>query len=219
MPEDTALTPDQQVRTPDQQASAPAQQQQGGEDWKKRYDGLVKKTEELVGEIKTLKAELATKTSEIEQLNGQLSLKDVEKSAAVGERDKNIEKLVLDNQSAQKELERLKALELKIKVANELGQPELIKLADTIPNMTDEDALKTVMKNIADYASIKVQEREKQILAGTAPIAGTGNAPAPGPSSQNEWMEHIEKFPLGSRDRATALDKYGQWLEDTHRGR
>ena len=217
MTEPTAQTPVQQAQAPVQQAPAAPQQPQ--EDWKPRYDGLVKKTEELVGQIKMYQTELAAKTSEIEQMHGQLSLKDVEKSAAVGERDKSIEKLVLDNQSAQKELERLKALELKIQVANKLGQPELIRLADTIPNMTDPDAMETVMKNIADYTATAVKAREAQLLAGAGVTAGGGSAPAPGPGSRDEWLRAINNSTLGTKDRQKLIDDYGDWLAETNNPR
>ena len=217
MTEPTAQTPVQQAQAPVQQAPAAPQQPQ--EDWKPRYDGLVKKTEELVGQIKMYQTELAAKTSEIEQMHGQLSLKDVEKSAAVGERDKSIEKLVLDNQSAQKELERLKALELKIQVANKLGQPELIRLADTIPNMTDPDAMETVMKNIADYTATAVKAREAQLLAGAGVTAGGGSAPAPGPGSRDEWLRAINNSTLGTKDRQKLIDDYGDWLVETNNPR
>lgn len=215
MPEtDTTLTPEQQVTTPAQQAPAAPSPADG--EWKKRYDGLVKKTEELVKQIQQLTADLAAKTSENEQLGGQLSLKDVEKSAAVGERDKNIEKLIQDNQVTQTELARLKAMELKLKVATEMGKPELMTLAATIPDVTDPEALKVIMKNIDDYSAMQVKAREAQLLAGVTITAG-GNAAPAGPGSDEEWRRAIEKAPLGSRERMKVAEDYGVWLNNQHR--
>lgn len=216
MPENTAPTPEKPVDTPSQQAPA-TPPTNAGEDWKARYDGMVKAMQERVERNKQLEAELANKVSEIERLNSQLGLKDVEKTAAVGDRDKTIEELTKSSLEAQKELERLKALELKIQVANELGAPELIKIADTIPNMTDKDALAVVMKNINEYAAMQVKAREAQLLAGTGIVAGTAPANVSAPASQDEWIRKIESEPLGSKKRAQLMDDYGVWLENTHR--
>jgi hypothetical protein len=215
MPEtDTTLTPEQQAAAALAQ-QAPAASTAATEDWKKRYDGLVKKTEELVTQIRQLTADLAAKTSECEQLGGQLSLKDVEKSAAVGERDKNIEKLIQDNQVAQTELARLKALELKLKVATDMKKPELMALASNIPDITDPEALKVIMQNIDDYATLQVKARESQLLAGVTITAGGNTAPA-GPGSDEEWRRKIEAAPLGSRERGKLTEDYGVWLTNQH---
>lgn len=213
MTEPTTPTPEQQVTTPAQQVPVTPPPQ--GEDWEGRYKGLVPTVQKLTEQVKAIQAELAVKVSEVERLNGQLGLKDVEKTAAVGERDKTIQELTQASQANQTELARLKALELKIKTANELGKPELIGLVNTIPDVTDPEALKTIMKSIDDYAALKVQSREKQLLSGTGMPAGTGPMPAAGPQTQDEWMRAIEKSPLGSKDRAQLMNDYGDWLEKT----
>jgi hypothetical protein len=216
MPEtDTTLTPEQQAAAAALAQQAPAASSAAGENWKARFDGLVKKTEDLVLRIRQLETELATKTSENEQLGGQLSLKDVEKSAAVGERDKNIETLIQTNQATQTELARLKAMELKLKVATEMGKPELMTLAATIPDVTDPEALKVIMKNIDDYSRLQVKAREEQLLAGVTITAGGNGAPA-GPGSDEEWRRKIEAAPLGTRERAKVTEDYGVWLTAQH---
>ncbi len=214
MPEPITPTPEQQVTTPAQQVQQVTPPPQG-EDWEGRYKGLVPTVQKLTEQVKAIQAELAAKVSEIERLNGQLGLKDVEKTAAVGERDKTIQELTQTSQSYQAEMARLKALELKVKTAIELKKPELIGLMDTIPNVTDPEALKTIMKSIDDYAALQVKTRETQLLSGTGMPAGGAPAPSAGPQSQEEWMKAIEKSPLGSKDRAQLMNDYGDWLQKT----
>jgi len=197
-----------------QQTTVPAQQ---SVDWESRYKGTVSKIDELVKQQKQLQAELAEKASLLEQLNGQLSLKDVEKTAAVSERDKSIETLVTASQAAEKELARLKALELKVKVSKEMKKPELIGILDTIPDVTDEEALKTIMGSIAGFADTLVKQREEQLLAGITTVAGTAAGGSPSePASDEAWKKRIEGLPLGSRERSAALEAYGGWLNTTH---
>jgi hypothetical protein len=214
MPDTPPETPGQQTQVPAQQAQVNPPQPQG-EDWEGRYKGLVPSVQKLTEQVKALQAELAAKVSENERLNGQLGLKDVEKTAAVGERDKTIQELTQTSQSNHTEMARLQALELKVKTAIELKKPELIGLLDTIPNVTDPVALKTIMTSIDDYAAMKVRSRETQLLSGTGMPAGGAPAPSAGPQSQEEWMKAIEKAPLGSKDRASLMDDYGDWLQKT----
>lgn len=210
------------VQTPDQQAN-PGQQAQttpaptAGENWKDRYDGLVKKVQELVEQGRAKDAELATLRTQIEQLNAQLGLKDAEKLAAVGERDKQIQSLVTETSSAKTELERLKALELKLQVATELGDPGLMKIAQHIPNVTDKEALKTIMQDMSSFAETRVKEREKQLLAGTGMTAGTAPSSPGKPQSSQEWESYYNGMPLGSTERMKALDEYGDWLSAQHK--
>ncbi len=219
MPDPEPVTPGQPGAPSGQQVPPVTPPPPQGENWEARFKGLQASTQALAEQIKTLQAELAAKTSENERLGAQLGLKDVEKTAAVGERDKTIEQLTQTNQSAQTELDRLKALELKVKTAIELKKPELIALLDTIPNATDPEALKTIMKSIDDYAALQVKARETQLLAGGGMPAGGSPAPAPGPQTQEEWQKAIDKEPLGSKKRAQLMDDYGDWLEKTFKGR
>ncbi len=210
---DIAQTPDQPVQASGQQA--PAAPAAPAEDWKSRYDGLVRKVEQLVTEGRAKDNELATLRTQIEQLNAQLGLKDVEKSVAVSERDKQIQELVSGKSTAEKELARLQALELKLKVATELGRPELMKIAQTIPDVPDEEALRTIMKSTLDLVDDAVKAREQQILGGVVPAAGIVPAAAGAPQSEAEWLARLERT-TDPRDRSTILDEYGDWLQSKH---
>lgn len=204
--------------TPGQPApQAPAQPAPSGYIEQARYTGAIQKIEELTIASRTLSEQLAAKTSEIEQLRTQLGVKDAEKSAAISERDKQIQSYVQQQSSAEKELGELRAMQLKMDVAKELGRLDLLKVADTIPAMTDREALKTVMGNIAGLVEEAVREREKQLLAGiTAPIENGGQKTNPLPASAKDWDGYLASLTLGSPERERAMDAYWNWLAGQH---
>jgi hypothetical protein len=199
--------------TPDQPVPAPGQPAPAGFVPQDRFNGLVKKVEELTLANREFVNQLASKTSEIEQLKTQLGIKETEKSAAVSERDSQLQQYVQKASALESEVTSLRALKLKMDVARELGRPDLLKVADTIPNLTDREALKTVMGSIAGLVDDAVKEREKQLLAGVMPPSPS-NVPAPNlPASASEWDRHINALPLGSPEREKAMDAYWNFLE------
>jgi hypothetical protein len=179
---------------------------------KARYDGLVRKVEELTLDNRKLTDQLAAQSSEIEQLKGQLAIKDTEKTVAVGERDNKIQTVLQENATLQAELTELRGLKLKVKVINDLKRPELLRIADKIPNLQDEEALKIVMQDFAGFADDLVKQREQQLLSGVTPPLGPGNVTPSEPESDRGWQEKINGLPLGSPERQKAMDDYGDWL-------
>jgi hypothetical protein len=112
----------------------------------------------------------------------------------------------------------LRGLKLKVEAITEMGRPELLKIANRIPGMTDKEALKTVLQDFAGFADELVQKREKDLLAGITPaLSSAGNLKTGLPASENEWENHINSLQLGSRERQQAFDQYYTWLEQKHR--
>jgi len=200
--------PDQQVETPGQQAQPP----QGFIELA-RFNGLVRKVEELTLANRDLNTQLAAKASEIEQLKGQLGVKDVEKQVAVGERDKRLTGALTENAALIEEMKVLRGLQLKVQVAKELNRPDLLKIADRIPAVEDPEILKGIMQDFASFADDAVQAREKQLLAGLTPALGHGSVGPAAPSTPEGWVEKINSLPLGFPERNRALDEYGDFLE------
>jgi len=201
----------------EQAAQVPPQQTASSTDWEARYKGLVKKVEELTLANRTLTEQLTSKTSEQEQLRSQLVVKDAEKSASVGARDKLLQQTTQEKIALEAKLAELQGLALKVEVINELGRPELLKIANRLPSMSDKEALKVVLQDFAGFADELVQKREKDLLAGvTPPLSSAGNVKAALPASEGEWESHINSFGLGTRERQTAMDHYWGWLEQKH---
>lgn len=186
-------------------------------DYKARFDGAIKKIEQLTLRARELEAQLAAKSSEIEQLTSQLGIKDVEKTVAVGERDKNLQVALQENSTLKARVQELEGLALKVKIAKELGRPELIKIADRIPALTDEKVLKEVMSDLLGFADDMVKGREQQILAGWTPPTGPVGGGKTTPASKQSWEDHINSLPLGSKERSRAMDDYYEWLAATNK--
>lgn len=197
---------------PQQQVQDPPTAPPATENWEARYKGLQPKVEELTVGNRNLNAQLTEKISEIERLQAQLSGKDVEKNAAVGEYTKQLEEKVTALQQTETELAELRALQLKVEVANELGRPELIKLADQIGNVTDKEALKTIMTNFSDFVDVQVKQRTDQLLSGITPVNTAAPEPS-APQSYEAWEQKVEALPLGTPERAQAIDAMGEWLQ------
>ena len=206
---DTVETPGQPQLPVQQAQTTPFSQ---SEDWEGRYKGSVKKIEELVVANRNLEAKLAEALSQIERKDADLSLRETEKTVAVSERDKQISDLVSKTSDAEKELAALKALQLKVKVATELGRPDLLALADHIPNVTDEEVLKTIMTDFSKFAETAVKQREQQLLAGVTFAGGVTPTATSTPQSDAEWQNLINSQGLGTKERSKAFDDYYTWL-------
>lgn len=216
MPEDTTITPVQPDPTPVQPAPVTTATPAAAENWRERYAGQQKALQLAVESKKSLDDQLLAKASELEQLRAQLTLKDTEKTIAVGERDKQMEVLLTESQSKEAELTRLRALELKIKVATELGKPELMQIAEHIPDIQDEEILKSVMGDFAKFTDTQVKAREEQLMAGISPTTVAASPSPAAPSTVQDWEDRIDELAFGSKERQQALDSYGDFLEASH---
>ena len=204
--EDPKVTPAQQAPSP---KSDPI-------DWEARYKGSVAKVEQLTVAQRETQAQLEAKSSEMEQLSSQLGIKDTEKDVAISERDKRLNEEMLKNQELITANEQLTAFKLKADIASELGMPELLAIAEHIPNLTDKEALTVVMKDFTSFTQDLVTKREKQILAGVDIGTGTQHAEVTTPTTDKGWEDHINSFGLGTTERDKAFKGYQKFLEETH---
>jgi len=217
---DTVDTSGQQAQAPGQQAQTAPAVPPAGYVEKARFDGQVQAIEKLVGEKRALETELAAVRAENERLTAQLSIKDAEKGAAVGERDRQIQTYVQKATETEQELARLRALELKVKTATKLGNPALVQIAETIPDMTDAAALEVVMTNLNNFVTTQVKAREDQLKAGISPAGGLTPPASTLPTTEEAWQRHLAGIPYSKpQERRRAMDEYGAWLRQTHQGR
>lgn len=206
---DETTNPGQQDISGQQSAGTPPP---AGENWEARYKGAVRKIEELTLSSRDLTTQLAAKTSEVEQLKLQLSTKDVEKTVAVSERDTKLEQFIKESAVSASELKELRAYQSKVKMANEIGRPELIKIIDRIPAVEDPAVMRGIMEDFTKFADDLVAQREKQIFSGVVPPIGPGGGLPQKPTSSASWEKQINSLPLGSRERAQAMDDYYEFL-------
>jgi hypothetical protein len=169
MPETT----EQQETTPETPVTPPvvppAQPAKISEDWEARYKGTSTVINRLNAETAEWKTKYEQALADAEQLRSQVNLKDVEKTVAVGERDKQLSELVKAKTELESEITSLRALKRKLDIAKELGRPDLVEVADSIPSIEDPTVLKEIMSGMLKWSDGQVQARERQLLSGVTP--------------------------------------------------
>lgn len=192
--------------TPVQQAPAPVQQA-NQTDWENRYKGASQVINQQANRIKELEAQLSSAASDNEQLRSSLGIKDVEKDTAVNSYKTQLEAALSEKATTAAELNRLKALEAKLKTARELGATHLFPLLDSIPYVDNPDAQKEIMKTFVDWGDSLVKDREKQLTAGLTPSSPSIPSSPSLPTSNKDWEEYVNSKPFGpEREQA-----YEQW--------
>lgn len=180
----------------------------------KRLGGAILKIEELTIANRALVSDLAARDLKIEQLGVQLGQVGIEKTVAVGERDKNLEAVITEKQALDTEVIALRAYKMKVETAAKLGAPELITLIDRIPDMVDQEALETVMNDFLGFRQDGIKERETALLAGvTPPAPPIQNVPTT-PTTDKAWSEYCNSLPLGSPERMKAQDDWFVWQNE-----
>jgi len=199
-------TPPQQVATP------PATQPQVPEGYieKARFDGLVRKVEELTLTNRAVNAQLTQLSSEKEQLTGQLAIKDVDKTVAVGEYQKQIEAAIHTQTEQATELSELRALKAKMELVRKHNAGHLIPILDRIPFLEDAEAMETVFTDFLNWGENIAKTREKELLAGYTPAASGPVEPViTTPTSKEGWEAHIEKQTGPAAEKA--WKQYWEW--------
>lgn len=177
-----------------------------------RFTGAMQKIEALTVANRELTDKLALSVSEVERMTVLLAEKDIEKTVAVGERDKRLETLVTEGTTTNLELEQLRAYKRKVEMAKTLGKPELIQMLDIIPDTQDEEVLKTVMTDIVGFADHQVQAREAQLLSGITPPVSPVDNTTVAPSTTEGWERHVNSLEPGSKEHKIASDQWGDWV-------
>ena len=97
------------------------------------------------------------------------------------------------------EVNELRGLKIKVDAITEMKRPDLLRIVVKIPNMTDAEALKSVLGEFASFADDAAMEREKQLKAGITSTP-TGNQKVQDlPNSEEGWAKHIESLSAWTR--------------------
>jgi len=200
---------DQQGNSPDQQPSGT----QTTDNWEDRFKGLQRKFNTLMETNGALESQLAEIRLAREEKEKQLATLSNEKDSIQQKTQKQIDDLSAQLQEKEQKLSELSQMQLKVKVANDLGHPELLQLIDTIPNTDDPEQIEGAMKTILDFTQTRVAQREQQLSEGLMP-GETATDGSTLPSTEQGWVEMIDKLPLGSSEREEAMDKYFNFLRN-----
>jgi hypothetical protein len=213
--------------TPEQQAAAQAPSQQDpsptgtaadapeGYVEVARFNGLMQRNEALSAQLTEANGNLATRTSSLEQSQKQIT--DLEAAQEAQADEAPLTQTQLNEQISTLEAQSAgyNSLQLKLKVANEMGRPELMALADHIPMSTDEVVIKDAFTAFAGFADGAAKSREVQLLSGASPAGsvGTGGAPAM-PTTPEGWANYVNSFTLGTPEREAALKAFGKAAQE-----
>ena len=206
------ITPEPQSDDPAQQVpgSANAQTPEGYVE-KARFDGLMKKVQDLTAELRDANANIQQKSSRAEQLQTEIDTLTAQGDARASEMQTQLNSLQQEMSDLSSVKSSHESMKLKLKVAKEMGRPELMQLADRIPDLTDEVEIEAAFKDFAKFTDMAVMTREQQLTAGLTPVGGpTNNATPAAPQTLEGWQQHIESLPLGSSEREAAMTQFGK---------
>jgi hypothetical protein len=179
-----------------------------------RFNGVMQRNEALSDQLKTSTGNLALRTSELEQSGVQIANLEAAQEVKATEINQQVTQLNEQVTTLTAAGAEYASLQLKLKVANEMGRPDLMALAGHIPNSLDEAVIKETLTAFAGFSAGAVKAREEQLLAGTSP-AGSGGGQAPSvPTTPQGWADHINTFGLGTPEREAALTAYGKAVQE-----
>lgn len=177
-----------------------------------RFTGAIQKIEELTISNRTQATALEAKSSELEQLKSQASTKAQETNIVVGERDKLLNASAEEVRTLNTEAIKLRAYQRKVEMAKKIGRPELINVLDIVPDMEDNEALETVMRDIIGFRDSGIEQREKELTSGIVPNAPRLESVPSKPTTEEGWKSYVDSFQVGSDARAVALNEHGDWM-------
>jgi hypothetical protein len=177
-----------------------------------RFAGATKKIEELMIANRDAEGQLLAAKEQIASLQLSVDGKSREADIVVGERDKLLSSQAEELASLRTENAKLRAYQRKVEMAKGLGKPELINVLHIIPDMEDDEALKAVMTDVIGFRQEGVQQREHELTTGIIPVTPSFDDVESTPTTAEGWDRLIDSFPLGSRERAKALEDKGDWL-------
>jgi hypothetical protein len=178
MPEDTATNPTDTGGQPDGSAD-PGQSTDTGSghqetvNWENRYKGVMTVLNQRNAEIERLKAEAQTTVGSVETLNGRINTLQAEYDAKVAALTEQLQTLTGERDNALKDKTVLDAYKVKMEALK--GHPDLLPLADTIPDIPDPEVMKQHLDMLAKGVSAITTQKAQQLTAGMTPGATTPN--------------------------------------------
>ena len=172
-----------------------------------RLNGALAKIQELTLQLQAANAALTQKDQEISRLSGDSAQREAMLKNDVSERDQKYTSLQSEVAKANQKVADLEAYKLKVATASKLKIPGIFDILDVIPAGTDEASQEVIMQRFGTFASSVAQTREKELLAGnTGPVIVQPAGPEP--QTTEAWAARINALPLGSPERAAAMENW-----------
>ena len=196
---------------PSAQAATPGSAPEGFVE-QKRLNGALQKIQELTLLNQTLTERLTTRDKDFTNLQADLTQKEAAWNASQSEFTSKLESADKTTTELNAQLSKFQAMQLKMKLINELGATQLYSVMDVIPDSTDEAALKASIEKLAGFANQIAQSREKELTAGVTTIPQNPQTQAQLPTTDEGWLSYIGKLEFGSVEYQKAMEGWHSWL-------
>jgi hypothetical protein len=171
-----------------------------------RLNGALQKIEQLTLSNQALTASLNDVTQKYQALQQQAVTKEAEWNAKAGEFTTKLTAAEQSAATSSGQVQKFEAQNLKLKLIGETRRPELYAMLDVIPD-GDEAATKAFIQKMGTFADGLVKSREHELLAGVTHTETVVNT-KPLPTTEQGWSEYINSFPLGTKERADAMNEW-----------
>ena len=183
--------------------------EQSTENWETRYNGAMrvltqrdKHIRELQEKLDAASASVGELTTQVETVTGNAAAKE----QSLGEQ---LTALTTERDEAQKQLTVAQADLLKFQALKEY--PELLPLADAIPALPDEEAMKEYLQMMAKGVTDIATQKAQQLTAGMTPgPTAPDNQPQYAYASLDEWQIALNKA-AGEPEFAEIAAAFRQW--------
>lgn len=172
----TAVLPgDTQPATPPTPSTTPqptSQEQQATGDvtnWEERYKGASRVIAERDKQMATLEAQIKELQGQVGSTSTQLQTAQAEGDARAVTLQEQLDALTQEKTTLTASLGEAQAKLMKFEALK--THPELLPLADAIPNLTDQEALDNYIQMVADGVMKIADEKAQQLTAGITPGA------------------------------------------------
>ena len=181
-----------------------------------RLNGALAKIQELTLANRDLTEKVAAAQQNAGSLQGDIAQKVAGWQAMQSEFEAKLQGAEQEKSQLNSQLAAYKAMELKMKIIGEMKKPELYSILGVIPDTTDETALRKSIESLASFATSLTAAREKELLAGITTVENnTQTKAAELPSTNEGWQAYVNNLPLGSPERAAAMDAWHKQLFET----
>jgi len=201
--------PDQPVSGPDTPPASPPAPSPPTTDWEGKYKGMITVLATKDKDLDKLKGEVGTLSDNLKELQDTTTAAQATADAAKVNADQQIAELTGKITEGDTKLETAAAYRVKMEALKEY--PDLIGLADTIPNITDEETMKSHLETLSKQVDLVAEQKAERKAAGFTPGPTTPTQGAYPFDSFETWGEALKKA-AGTKEFAKIDDAFGSWM-------
>jgi len=178
-------------------------------DWEGKYKGMITVLANKDKDLGKLKGEVGTLTDNLKELQDNTTAAQAVADAAKVNADQQIAEVTGKLTVADQKLEEAAAYRVKMEALKEY--PDLIGLADSIPNITDEETMKSHLETLARQVDLVAEQKAERKTAGLTPGPTTLTTGAYPFETHEAWGEALKKA-AGTDEYAKMDDAFGVWM-------